>query len=59
MELAQEYELVEHFHFFIEATLFWQIADALERLHESKGLPKRRTDAGVWPGDADHHADGA
>ena len=58
VQLAEEDELVEDLHLFVEAALLGQIADAVET-RAVEGLFEEIDAPGVGHGDAHHHADGA
>ena len=58
MQPAEEDQLVEDLHLFVEAALFGQVADALQAL-ALEGLVEEADAARVGQGDAHHHADGA
>ncbi len=55
-QFAHEDELIHHFHLFVEAALFGEVADLLEAI-TSEGFAEEVDGAGVGHGDADHHAD--
>src|ERR1700761_2387970 len=57
VKLAEEGELIEHLHLFVEAALLRQVADAVEQCAR-EGLAEEAHSAGVGHGHADHHADG-
>jgi hypothetical protein len=57
VQLAEEDELIQDVHLFVEAALLGQVADAAQH-GAGEGAVEERDGAGVGHGDADHHADG-
>src|SRR5579863_5940844 len=58
VQAAEEDELLEDLHLLVKATLFGQVADAVEA-GAVEGLAEEIDAAGVGNGDAHHHANGA
>ena len=58
VQLAEEDELVQHFHFLVKAALLGQIADAIEA-SAVEGLFEKINAPRIGQRDAHHHADGA